>query len=367
MAGLLEAAPDAMVCVDSDGRIVLVNAQAERLFGYPREELAGQLVEMLVPDASKAGHRALRAGYAADPRPRLMGTGLDLSGRRRDGTTFPAEISLAALDTDQGILISAAIRDVTQQRQAREDLRRTNQILQQLAYTTAHELRTPLRSLAGFSGVLMAEYADTLGEDGRGYLQRIEAASEHIGHVLDALMHLSRLAQAEISLEPVNLDAEAAAIAADLEHQDPARTVCFTIQQQAWALADRTLIREVLRNLLGNAWKFTAERNGATIEFGTTPAENARLLLCARQRRGLRRRLHRQAIHGIPAPAHHPRVPRHGHRPGQRAPDRRPAWRPHLGRRHGRSRRYVLLHPPARRTRQASGRVTADLRNQDRP
>jgi len=118
MAGLLEAAPDAMVCVDSDGRIVLVNAQAERLFGYPREELAGQLVEMLVPDASKAGHRALRAGYTADPRPRLMGAGLDLSGRRRDGTTFPAEISLAAFDTGQGIVVSAAIRDVTGQRQA---------------------------------------------------------------------------------------------------------------------------------------------------------------------------------------------------------------------------------------------------------
>ena len=118
MAGLLEAAPDAMVCVDSAGRIVLVNAQAERLFGYPREELAGQLVEILVPDAIKAAHRALRAGYTADPRPRPMGAGLDLSGRRRDGTTFPAEISLAAFDTGQGILVSAAIRDVTRPLQA---------------------------------------------------------------------------------------------------------------------------------------------------------------------------------------------------------------------------------------------------------
>ena len=93
---LLEAAPDATVCVDSGGQIVLVNAQAERLFGYPREELAGQPVEILVPDAIKAAHPALRAGYATDPQPRQLGAGLDLSGRRRDGTTFPAEISLSA-------------------------------------------------------------------------------------------------------------------------------------------------------------------------------------------------------------------------------------------------------------------------------
>ena len=277
IAGLLDAAPDAMVCVDSGGQIVLVNAQAERLFGYPREELAGQPVEILVPDAIKAGHPALRAGYAADPRPRLMGAGLDLSGRRRDGTTFPAEISLSALDTDQGILISAAIRDVTQQRQARDDLLRTNQNLQQLGYSIAHDLRTPLRSLAGFSAALMEDYADILGEDGRDYAQRIEAASQHMGHILDDLMDLSRVSRTQISLEPVNLGAEAATIATDLQRQDPARSVCFTIQQQAWALADRTLIREALRNLLDNAWKFTADRDGATIEFGMTPAANARV------------------------------------------------------------------------------------------
>src|ERR1700691_6713890 len=98
IAGLLEVAPDATVCVDSSGRIVLVNAQAERLFGYPRDELAGQPVEILVPDAFKAAHPGLRAGYATDPRPRLMGAGLELSGRRRDGTTLPAAIALSSLD-----------------------------------------------------------------------------------------------------------------------------------------------------------------------------------------------------------------------------------------------------------------------------
>ena len=113
-AGWLEAVPDAMVCVDGDGRIVLVNAQTERLFGYARDELAGQPVEMLVPDGVRGVHPGHRAAYVADPRPRPMGAGMELAGRRRDGTTFPAEISLSAIDTDQGILVSAAVRDVTE-------------------------------------------------------------------------------------------------------------------------------------------------------------------------------------------------------------------------------------------------------------
>ena len=231
----------------------------------------------MVPDAIKAAHPALRAGYAADPRPRLIGAGLELSGRRRDGTTFPAEISLAALDTGEGLLVSAAIRDVTHQRQARDELRRINQNLTSFSYSLAHELRTPLRSLAGFSSILIDDYADILGEDGRGYAHRIEAASQHIGHVLDDLMHLSLLSRAQISLQPVDLGAEAAIIAADLQRQDPARSVRFTIQPQAWALADRTLIREALHNLLDNAWKFTAGRDDAAIEFGMTPTANARV------------------------------------------------------------------------------------------
>ena len=114
MVGLLEAAPDAVVCVDRDGRIVLVNAQTERLFGYGRDELTGQPVEILVPDAIRTVHPAHRAGYVTDPRPRQMGAGIELAGRRRDGSTFPAEISLSAIDTGEGILVSAAVRDVTE-------------------------------------------------------------------------------------------------------------------------------------------------------------------------------------------------------------------------------------------------------------
>ncbi len=130
LVGMLEAAPDAVVCVDADGRIVLVNAQTERLFGYRREELAGQLVEILVPDAIRPGHPARRAGYVADPRPRQMGEGIELAGRRRDGSTFPAEISLSAIDTGESILVMAAVRDVTERREASATAARLASIIQ---------------------------------------------------------------------------------------------------------------------------------------------------------------------------------------------------------------------------------------------
>src|SRR6266550_2155589 len=117
-AGLLEAAPDAMVCVDSDSRIALVNAQTKRLFGYARDELVGQPVEMLVPDAVREVHPGHRAVYVADPAPRPMGAGMELSRRRRDGSTFPAEISLSAIDTGEEMLVTAAVRDGTEGRRA---------------------------------------------------------------------------------------------------------------------------------------------------------------------------------------------------------------------------------------------------------
>ena len=129
--GLLEAAPDAVVCVDGDGRIVLVNAQTERLFGYGRDELAGQPVEAAGPRRESGTPIPVTGpGMLADPRPRPMGAGMELAGRRRDGSTFPAEISLSAIDTDQGILVSAAVRDVTERRRAAETAAQLASIIQ---------------------------------------------------------------------------------------------------------------------------------------------------------------------------------------------------------------------------------------------
>ncbi len=271
---LVEAAPDAMVCIAADGRIVLVNAQAERLFGYQRAELIGQPVEILVPDAARAVHPGHRAAYAADPRHRPMGAGMPLAGRRRDASTFPAEISLSAIDTGEGILVTAAIRDVTARLRVR-DLERSSQSLERFIYSVSHDLRAPLRALSGYSGILLEEYGGVLGEEGRGYAERIVAVSAQMGQLIDYLLQLSRVSRAELRLQPVDLGAEAAQIAEDLQRQEPRRRVCFTIEKPVQALADRQLIRTVLQNLLDNAWKFTSGRDDAAIEFGTAPSEDA--------------------------------------------------------------------------------------------
>lgn len=134
--GLVESAPDALVVVDDRGRICFVNQQTESLFGYTRAELLGEAIEILVPERHRDAHPAHRAGYVTEPRMRPMGAGLDLMAQRKDGTEFPVDISLSPLHTDEGLVVSAVIRDITERKRAAAELRRANEQLT----TTVREL-----------------------------------------------------------------------------------------------------------------------------------------------------------------------------------------------------------------------------------
>ena len=162
------------------------------------------------------------------------------------------------------------------------ELERVNKNLEAFTYSVSHDLRTPLRALSGFSAALVEDYGDRLDETGRGYAGSIMAASERMAALIDDLLVLSRVSQAGVNLEPVDLSAEAAAVAGELRSRDPGRQVRFVIADGIRVTADRSLIRTVLQNLLENAWKFTAHRDGAVIEFaGAAPEEG---MVCCRVR-----------------------------------------------------------------------------------
>ena len=150
-AKILEAVPDAMIVVDTEGKIVQVNTQTEAMFGYSREELIGQSIDTLVPERLRSHHHVHRDSYAQQPKIRRMGAGLDLHGHRRDGSEFPVEISLSPVYTDTGMVVVSAIRDVSDHKKIEEELRRANEELAQRADRQLWSYRTRLAAIVDSS------------------------------------------------------------------------------------------------------------------------------------------------------------------------------------------------------------------------
>lgn len=283
-AGILEIAADAIVSIDEARRITLFNKGAETVFGYRAAEVLGQPVEILIPQRYRARHREHVAEFAhSGDVTRRMEQRNPVFGLRRDGTEFPAEASISKLELTGEMVFTVMLRDVTERKQAEAaiehlhqalarraaELEGVNRELESFSYSVSHDLRAPLRSIDGFSQVLLEDYADRLDEEGRDSLRRVRAASQRMAQLIDDILQLSRLSRAEMRREPLDLSAIAHAVADELRATAPEREAEFVIAEGVGAAADARLLRVVLENLLGNAWKYTARHPRARIEFGT--------------------------------------------------------------------------------------------------
>jgi PAS domain S-box-containing protein len=255
----VEASPHGMMMVDPAGRIVLVNQEIERLFGYRRDELLGQPVEVLVPVQMRTGHPQLRATFHAAPQARPMGAGRDLFGLHKGGGEIPVEIGLTPIDTDEGTFVLASVVDVGPRTQAEEELRRSNEELERFAYVASHDLQEPLRTVASYVQLLSRRYRDRLDPDALDFIDFAVGGVRRMQRLIDDLLAFSRVGTRGAPLVPTDAQAALESALATLHASiaDSAGTV--TSDALPVVIADAGQLTQLLTNLIGNALKFRGD------------------------------------------------------------------------------------------------------------
>jgi len=294
---LLEAAPDAIIEVDQDGRIVLLNAVTEKLFGYTRDELRGQPVEWLIPEGARHRHGDHRESYRMHPSTRPMGKEMTLLARRKNGTEFPVEISLSPVHSDEGFRVTAIIRDVTERTRAEEAIRTANQQLEARAReieradrlkteflaSMSHELRTPLHTIIGFTDLLAEELEGPLNDKQKRFLGHVHQDSQHLLELINDILDLSKIEAGQMELHPAIFDARAVVTDAlnSVQPLADAKNISVEnrVQGEVYVRADAVRLREILNNLISNALKFTPGNGTIWVEASEAPDGMTRFIV----------------------------------------------------------------------------------------
>jgi PAS domain S-box-containing protein len=261
--GLLEAAPDAMVVVNPSGEVVLLNVQAEKQFGYRRDELVGQKVKNIIPEGFAERLIADGTRSAADALAQRIGTGIELSGRRKDGSEFPIEIMLSPLESTEGILVTAAIRDISERKKSEEqlvktvgELKRSNEELQQFAYVSSHDLQEPLRMVASYTQLLAKRYKGRLDSDADEFIAYAVDGCHRMQGLIQDLLAYSRVGTNGKALREISGDDVLKEALTNLRTTIEASGTVVTHDSLPVITTDDAQLALVFQNLIGNAIKY---------------------------------------------------------------------------------------------------------------
>jgi PAS domain S-box-containing protein len=266
--GLLEAAPDAMVVVNQSGQIALLNVQAEKQFGYSRDELVGQPVKNIIPEgfAERLIADALRS--VEDALAQQIGTGIELNGRRKDGREFPIEIMLSPLESVDGILVTAAIRDITKRKRAEahlvekiEELKRSNEELGQFAYIASHDLQEPLRMVASYTQLLSKRYKGKLDSDADEFIAFAVDGASRMQRLIQDLLIYSRVGTKGKELLDTSSEVALQHALLNLRGAIEESGVLATHDVLPTVMADEIQLVQLFQNLIGNAIKYRGSKD----------------------------------------------------------------------------------------------------------
>ncbi len=271
----VESAPMAIVMTNSQGAIVLVNAETEKLFGYSRDDIMGQMVDILVPERFRKKHPEHRGGYMSNPGPRRMGEGRDLYGRRKNGSEFPVEIGLNPINTEEGLFVLSVITDISQRKKQEVELKKlierldeSNRELERFAYVVSHDLQEPLRKVASCCQALAEDYGNKLDADAKEWISFAVDGATRMRQMISDLLEFSRISTHGDAVKPTDAHEACQRALDNLEDSIEERKAEIICRRLPAVLADSTQLVQVFQNLIGNSLKY-CEKERPMIEIGT--------------------------------------------------------------------------------------------------